>query len=206
MNGPVLPSPTGATSELDKLRRRVEALSRKRDEADERLTSLLRALLPLDDLLADTRRRAGALHEARSAREAVSAAVAVREQIDAAHHMLRSEFARHDVRPMHAMGRPVDPAEMHIIGTEADPASPEGTVLREQRTGFRQGAITLRAAQVVIAAPAPPPTPALAPTAAPAPAEPDTAARANRNQPRRTTRAQRRTARKPTAQRERRRS
>lgn len=97
------------------LRRRVEALSRKRDEAEARLHALLGSLLPLDDLLADTRHRAGALHEARSARETTSAAVALSEQVEAAHLMLRGEFARHDVSPMKVVGRAADPAEMRAV-------------------------------------------------------------------------------------------
>ncbi|MFE3383318.1 hypothetical protein, partial [Streptomyces anulatus] len=96
--GPTAPA-EGPPSELDKLRRRVAALSAKRDEAEARLHALLGSLLPLDDLLADTRRRAGALHTARSARETASAALALGEQVEAAHLMLRGEFARNDVSP-----------------------------------------------------------------------------------------------------------
>ncbi|WP_175647629.1 nucleotide exchange factor GrpE [Streptomyces cyaneochromogenes] len=207
MNGPDPAAPTGPPSELDKLRRRVEALSRKRDEAESRLQALLSSLLPLDDLLADTRRRTGALYEARSAREATSAAVALSEQIDAAHLMLRGEFARHDVRPMDAVGRAVDPAEMRVVGREAHPSAPDGTVLRERVTGFRLGASILRPAQVVVAVPGP------APESEPVPGAgdgPDPAASevppadGVRAQPRRTTRSQRKLPRKPSAGRRRR--
>ncbi|WP_225080707.1 nucleotide exchange factor GrpE [Streptomyces sp. CoT10] len=199
MNGPAPAAPTGPPSELDKLRRRVEALSRKRDEAEARLHALLSSLLPLDDLLADTRRRAGALHEARSAREATSAAVALSEQIDAAHLMLRGEFVRHDVSPMDVVGRAVDPAEMRVVGTEAHPSAPDGTVLRERLTGFRLGASTLRPAQVVIAVPGPAPEPEPDPAASGV-----TSAGGRRAQPRRTTRSQRGLPRKPSAGRRRR--
>lgn len=202
MNGSAPAAPVGPPSELDKLRRRVEALSRKRDEAETRLQALLSSLLPLDDLLADTRRRVGALHEARSAREATSAAVALSEQIDAAHLMLRGEFARHDVSPMDVVGRAADPAEMRVVGTEAHPSAPDGTVLRERVTGFRLGPSTLRPAQVVIAAPGPPPESEPVPAAevGPDPATPVvTSAGDKRAQPRRTTRAQRQLSRKPSA-------
>ncbi|WP_030674099.1 nucleotide exchange factor GrpE [Streptomyces cellulosae] len=205
MNGPVPAAPAGPPSEVDKLRRRVEALSRKRDEAEARLHALLSSLLPLDDLLSDTRRRAGALHEARSAREATSAAVALSEQIEAAHLMLRGELARHDVRPMEAVGRAADPAEMRVVGTEGHPSAPGGTVLRERLTGFRLGAAMLRPAQVVVAVPgpAPEPEPELEPIV-PAEDGPDPASGAapsdrGRAQPRRTTRSQRRLPRKPSA-------
>ncbi|WP_330460415.1 nucleotide exchange factor GrpE [Streptomyces sp. NBC_00820] len=205
---------TGPPSELDKLRRRVEALSRKREEAEARLHALLSSLLPLDDLLADTRRRAGAVHEARSAREATSAAVALSEQIDAAHLMLRGEFARHDVSPMEVVGRAADPAEMRVVGTEPHPTCPEGTVLREKVTGFRLGTATLRPAQVVVAVPgaAPDPEPVATVHAGPAVEDgttvedgPDpaaskvTSAGNSRSQPRRTTRSQRHRPRKPPA-------
>ncbi|MGW3732966.1 nucleotide exchange factor GrpE [Streptomyces sp. NPDC005148] len=207
MNSPAPTTPTGPPSELDKLRRRVEALSRKRDEAEARLHALLSSLLPLDDLLADTRRRAGALHEARSAREATAAAVALSEQIDAAHLMLRGEFARHDVSPMEAVGKVVDPAEMRVVGTEAHPSAPDGTVLREKVTGFRLGTFTLRSAQVVIAVPGPAaePEPVAAAGDGPDPAASgETPAGSRRAQPRRTTRSQRKLPHKPSAGRRRR--
>ncbi|WP_327343126.1 nucleotide exchange factor GrpE [Streptomyces europaeiscabiei] len=207
MNRPAPAAPTGPPSELDKLRRRVEALTGKRDEAEARLRALLGSLLPLDDLLADTRRRAGALHETLSAREASSAAVALSEQVEAAHLMLRGELARYDVGPMEGVGRPVDTAGMRVVGTEPHPTAPHGTVLRETVTGFRLGASTLRRAQVVVAVPGP------APASAPVPAaedDPEPAvsevppAGGGRAQPRRTTRAQRQLPRKPSAGRRRR--
>ncbi|MFM9593123.1 nucleotide exchange factor GrpE [Streptomyces scabiei] len=198
MTDPAAAATTGSPSELDKLRRRVEALSRKRDEADVRLRALLDGLLLLDDVLVDTRHRAGALHQARSARETASAIIAVREQIEAAHLILRSEFARHDVSPMDVVGRAADPAEMRIVGTEPHPALPDGTVLREKVTGFRLGSASLRPAQVIIAVPGPAPEPEPE-----APAE-DAASDAGRAQPRRTTRSQRRLPLKPSARRGRR--
>ncbi|GGM86129.1 nucleotide exchange factor GrpE [Streptomyces fuscichromogenes] len=208
MTEPAPTTATGPPSELDKLRRRVEALSRKRDEAEARLQALLSSLLPLDDLLADTRRRAGALYEVGSTRAAASAAVAVGEQIEAAQVMLRGEFARHDVRPMDVVGKAVDTAEMRVVGTESDPSVPGGTVLKEKVTGFRFGTATLRAAQVIVAVPGP------APESEPAPAAEDglapaasgmTSADVKRAQPRRTSRSQRHLLRKSSARRRRRR-
>ncbi|MFD5834559.1 nucleotide exchange factor GrpE [Streptomyces collinus] len=197
MTGPAPSAHTGPPSELDKLRRRVEALSRKREEAEARLHGLLSSLLPLDDLLVDTRRRAGALHEAGSAREATSAAVALSEQVDAAQRMLRGEFARLDVTAMDVVGRAVDPAEMRVVGTEGHPSLPQGTVLKERVTGFRLGGSVLRSAQVVIAVPGPAPEP----EPEPVPTAPTGGGRA---QPRRTTRSQRHLPRKPSAGRRRR--
>ncbi|WP_086828642.1 nucleotide exchange factor GrpE [Streptomyces sp. NRRL B-24572] len=181
-------SAAGPPSELDKLRRRVEALSRKRDEAEARLDALLSSLLPLDDVLGDTRRRVGALHEARSAREATSVAVALSEQIDAAHLMLRRTFAGQDVSPMDTVGRAVDPLEMRVVGTEPHPTWPGGTVLRERLTGFRRGAATLRPAEVVVAVTGPAPEPETEPVVDSGP-DPVPAG-GGRAQPRRTTRSQ----------------
>ncbi|MBB5937209.1 nucleotide exchange factor GrpE [Streptomyces zagrosensis] len=194
MTEPAPAAATGPPSELDKLRRRVEALSRKRDEAEARLRDLLTALLPLDDVLTDTSRRAGALHEVRSPRESVSAAIALSEQADAAHRMLRRELAQHDVIPVDVVGRVVDPAEMCVVGTEPHPTWPEGTVLGEKLTGFRLGGAVLRAPRVVIAVPgqAPEPEPESSVTIA--------ASGSRRAQPQRTTRSQRRgLPRKPSA-------
>ncbi|MFE1341451.1 nucleotide exchange factor GrpE [Streptomyces sp. NPDC058733] len=195
------PAPvTGPPSELDKLRRRVEALSRKRDEAETRLRALLVSLLPLDDVLADTRRRAGALHEARTARETASAAIALSEQVDAAHRMLRGAFARHDVSPMDVMGRVVDPTEMRIVGTEAHPTRPDGTVLKEKVTGFRLGSAILRQAEVVIAVTGAAPEPVAPADVTEESDGPGTVPDGrSRSQPRRTTRSQRRLPLKPSA-------
>ncbi|MFE9045042.1 nucleotide exchange factor GrpE [Streptomyces sp. NPDC007818] len=219
--GPLPPDAGGPPSELDKLRRRVAALSEKREEAEARLQALLGSLLSLDDVLADTRLRAGVLYEARSARETASAALALGEQIEAAHLMLRVEFERHDVRPMDVVGRALDPAEMRVVGTEPHPGRPDGTVLREKLTGFRRGSATLRPAQVVVSvtgpAPEPVPVPVPVPDHVPA-SEADTdpglapdldpgldpVSDAVRAQPRRTTRAQRRLLRKPSVRRARR--
>lgn len=197
-------SPAGPPSELERLRRRVEALSRKRDAAEGQLRALLASLLPLDDLLADTRRRAGALYAPRSARETASLAVALSEQIDAAQTMLRGELARCDVRPMEVVGRAADPVEMRVAGAEPHPTVPEGAVLREEATGFRLGTSVLRPARVIVAVPGPAPEPEPEPYDVTAP---DTSgpARGERSQPRRVPRSRRGLPRKPSARRKRRR-
>ncbi|MEU2073425.1 nucleotide exchange factor GrpE [Streptomyces sp. NPDC013489] len=194
--GPFTADAGGPLSELDKLRRRVAALAGKREEAESRLHALLGSLLSLDDVLADTRRRAGVLHEARSARETASAAVALGEQIHAAHLMLRAEFERHDVSPMEVVGRAVDPAEMRVVDTEPHPSLPGGTVLRETVTGFRRGSAALRHAHVVVTVPGPAPEPVPDPVREPGPVSEPV-----RAQPRRTTRSQRRLLRKRSAER-----
>ncbi|WP_329209508.1 nucleotide exchange factor GrpE [Streptomyces sp. NBC_01708] len=195
--GPTSADGGGPPSELDKLRLRVSVLSEKRKAAEGRLRDLLGSLVALDDVLADTRGRADALHTARSARQAASAALALGEQIQAAHLMLRLALERYDVSPMDVVGRAVDPAEMRVVGTEPHPSHPEGTVLREKTTGFRQGTATLRPAHVVVAVPGPAPGPVQ---------ESEPEAGPVRAQPRRTTRSQRQLLRKPSVVAKRRRS
>ncbi|MDJ0465265.1 nucleotide exchange factor GrpE [Streptomyces sp. H27-C3] len=182
------PPGTDDTPELKKLRLRVEALARKRDDAEARLTGLLAALLPLDDLLADTALRAEQLGRSGAGRTGVLAA-AVHEQTDAAHQMLRAELARCQVRPMDLVGKTADPVEAQVLTVEPHPTAPEGTVLRETVTGFRLGTDCLRRADVVLAVPGPGPA---AEPDAPAGQPDGETARERRNQPRRISRARRR--------------
>ncbi|WP_405745468.1 nucleotide exchange factor GrpE [Streptomyces sp. NBC_01525] len=181
-------TPPPGTDELRKLRVRVAALSRKREEAVAQLADLLTALLPLDDLLTDTAHRSEQFGCSGTGRTGQIAA-AVQQQTDAAHRMLRAELARHGVRPMDLVGKIPDPVEARATGVEPHPTAPEGTVLRETVTGFRHGTACLRRADVVLAAPGPAPA-----TEQAAPAEPSDggATRERRNQPRRTSRARRR--------------
>jgi molecular chaperone GrpE len=183
-------TPPPGTDELRKLRVRVAALSRKREEAEAQLTALLTALLPLDDLLADTAHRSEQLGRSGAGRTG-QLADAVQQQTDAAHRILRAELARHGVRPMDLVGKIPDPVEARATGVEPHPTAPEGTVLRETVTGFRHGTDCLRRADVVLAVPGPAPAPA---TEAEAPARTSDggATRERRNQPRRTSRARRR--------------
>ncbi|MFI2212409.1 nucleotide exchange factor GrpE [Streptomyces sp. NPDC020141] len=182
-------TPSG-TDELRKLRVRVAALSRKREEAVTQLTDLLVALLQLDDLLADTANRAEQFDRSGTVRTGQLAA-AVQQQTDAAHRMLRAELARHGVHPMDLVGKIPDPVEARATGVEPHPTAPGGTVLRETVTGFRHGTDCLRRAVVVLAVPGPAPAPAeeQVTPAGPSGGEPT---RDRRNQPRRTSRARRR--------------
>ncbi|WP_338702534.1 nucleotide exchange factor GrpE [Streptomyces sp. Q6] len=195
-------TPPPGPDELSKLRVRVAALSRKRDDAEARLTGLLTALLPLDDLLADTAARSEELGRS-EADPTGRLAAAVQQQTDAAHRMLRAELARHDVRPMDLTGKTPDPVEARVTGVEPHPTAPEGTVLRETVTGFRHGTDCLRRADVVLAVPGPAPTPEPVPAPQPVPVPATEPAahdgppkagptRERRNQPRRTSRARRR--------------
>ena len=45
-------------------------------------------------------------------------------------------LATHRVRPIEALGQPLDPQRMRAVGVEAAPEAPDGVVLREARRGF----------------------------------------------------------------------
>jgi molecular chaperone GrpE len=59
-------------------------------------------------------------------------------------------LATHRVRPIEALGQPLDPQRMRAVGVEADPEAPDGVVLREVRRGFYHGGELLRAADVIV--------------------------------------------------------
>ena len=54
------------------------------------------------------------------------------------------------VRPIEALGQPLDPQRMRAVGVEAAPNAPDGVVLREARRGFYHGGELLRAAEVIV--------------------------------------------------------
>ena len=56
----------------------------------------------------------------------------------------------HRVRPVHALGQPLDPTLMRAVGVESVRDMPDGVVLREARRGFFQGGELLRAAEVIV--------------------------------------------------------
>jgi molecular chaperone GrpE len=59
-------------------------------------------------------------------------------------------LSTHRVRPITALGQPLDPHCMQAVAVEWAPAVAEGIVLRELRCGFVQGAELLRAAEVIV--------------------------------------------------------
>lgn len=59
-------------------------------------------------------------------------------------------LATHRVRPIDALGQPLDPQRMRAVGVEAAPELPDGVVLREARRGFNHGGELLRAAEVIV--------------------------------------------------------
>jgi len=59
-------------------------------------------------------------------------------------------LASHRVRPIAALGQPLDPQRMHAVAVESVPQAAEGVVLRELRRGFCQGDELLRAAEVIV--------------------------------------------------------
>ncbi len=63
-------------------------------------------------------------------------------------------MASHRVRPITAVGQPLDPQCMQAVGTAWAPELAEGVVLRELRRGYQQahqqGAVLLRTAEVIV--------------------------------------------------------
>jgi molecular chaperone GrpE len=58
------------------------------------------------------------------------------------------------VQAMQVLGRPLDPRLARAVGTVADHASPEGTVVEEVRAGFLWDDAVLRTAEVIVSRPA----------------------------------------------------
>ena len=59
-------------------------------------------------------------------------------------------LATHRVRPIDALGKPLDPQRMRAVSVEVVPENPDGVVLREARRGFLHGGELLRAAEVIV--------------------------------------------------------
>lgn len=59
-------------------------------------------------------------------------------------------LARHDVAPIAAVGKRLDPHTMRAAAVESRPETPNGIVLREIRRGFVRGAEKLREAEVIV--------------------------------------------------------
>jgi molecular chaperone GrpE len=59
-------------------------------------------------------------------------------------------LASHRVRPIAALGQPLDPQCMQAAGIEWEPHAAEGVVVRELRRGYQQGAMLLRSAEVIV--------------------------------------------------------
>ncbi|PWF47850.1 nucleotide exchange factor GrpE [Massilia glaciei] len=63
---------------------------------------------------------------------------------------LDETLARHRVRPLEVLGRPLDPHQMRAVGVEAVAGTADGIVLREARRGFFLDGELLRAAEVIV--------------------------------------------------------
>jgi molecular chaperone GrpE len=59
-------------------------------------------------------------------------------------------LASRRVRPIAAVGQPLDPHRMQAVAVEREPGAAPGVVLRELRRGFTQGGELLRAAEVIV--------------------------------------------------------
>jgi molecular chaperone GrpE len=59
-------------------------------------------------------------------------------------------LSTHRVRPIDALGQPLDPQRMRAVGVESAPEAPDGVVLHEARRGFFHSGELLRAAEVIV--------------------------------------------------------
>jgi len=59
-------------------------------------------------------------------------------------------LATHRVRPIDALGQPLDPQRMRAVGLESAPEAAEGVVLHETRRGFLHSGELLRTAEVIV--------------------------------------------------------
>jgi len=133
-------------AELDNMRKRNE---REREQLRKFASEgLLRDLLPLIDTLA-------------YGCEAEGDAKAIREGLRMAHDDALRVLVEHGVEPIEAVGLPFDPRWHEAVGMRpADTGQAPGTVIAEERRGYRLGDRVLRASRVLIAVapPAPEPT------------------------------------------------
>ncbi|MGA8052700.1 MAG: nucleotide exchange factor GrpE [Burkholderiales bacterium] len=77
-------------------------------------------------------------------------ALALSEGLTLTLQRLDELLVTHRVRPIDALGQPLDPQRMRAVGVEAVPEAPDGMVLREARRGFLLGGELLRAAEVIV--------------------------------------------------------
>ncbi len=134
-----------AVADLENYKKRVK---RETDEAIVRHTQkLLPAFLPVVDNLDR------ALAVAERASEGGDAAAAAKQIVDGV-TMVRNEFLaalhRHGIEPVHAVGKPFDPA-MHDALQQQDSAEhPPGTVMLEFEKGYVMQGRLLRPARVIV--------------------------------------------------------
>ena len=161
---PFGPEPDGATQDEQDLRQQLETAKR---EAAESRELYLRALAEKEN----ARRRLERLYEERQAearREILRKVIAVGDNLERAlehqtaregllegvrltHRQLQDVLRSEGVEPIQAVGQPFDPQEHEAVAM-VEGAEPAGTVVAEERRGYRQGDRLLRPAQVRVAA------------------------------------------------------
>ncbi|MGQ9683988.1 MAG: nucleotide exchange factor GrpE [Anaerolineae bacterium] len=167
MNGrqePLGPEPQPGTCDEQDLRHELE---KARREAAENRDLYLRALAEQEN----ARRRLERLYEERLAearREILRKVIAVGDNLERAlehqtareglvegvrltHRHLQDVLRSEGVEPIEAVGQPFDPLEHEAVAM-VEGAEPAGTVVAEERRGYRHGDRLLRPAQVRVAA------------------------------------------------------
>ena len=129
---------------------RGEAERRAVHEAED---SLLLELIELRERLAAGHAAAGA-HRAgvlgRLERRSPRVIGQLGEGLGIALRRIDESLARRDVRPIPALGEPMDPHAMRAVGTAAHVGRADGTVVEEVRRGYRRGEAVLRLAEVIV--------------------------------------------------------
>ncbi|MFP4130405.1 MAG: nucleotide exchange factor GrpE [Halorhodospira sp.] len=131
---------------LQRERRRAEAAS---EEADQ---DLLRELLELRDRMAAGCSQAAAYRPGLLARLGRTRRYLARmaEGMEMNLRHLDEILARRGVQAQETVYRPFDPQAMHAVETTEEPGMPDGTVVREVRTGYLRNGRVLRTAEVIV--------------------------------------------------------
>ena len=128
------------TAEFDNYRKRVER--ERREQADQKVTSLLLELLPIvddfDRALTTDDGEGGA---------------AYRKGIELIHAKLNDLLRKHGVHPIESLGVDFDPNLHQAVIHESSPEHREGEVIGELARGYTMGERLLRPAMVKVAKP-----------------------------------------------------
>jgi molecular chaperone GrpE len=80
-------------------------------------------------------------------------AVPIIDGLTLVHRQLLDILAKHEIRPIDALGKPFDPNEHEAITQKPDPTVPEGTVVGELARGYKLRDRVLRPSRVIVSTP-----------------------------------------------------
>lgn len=124
-------------------------------EAESAHHDLLLSLLPVIDGL-EAALTSGARQVVHSSEggDSRSVLIAWLDGLRVVHRRMLDVLAQAGVEPIQAVGQPFDPGLHLAVGVDASGRAPTGTVVTEQRRGYRASGGVLRFAQVVVSRPA----------------------------------------------------